>query len=209
MGYIDEIVCWDMRALRTSRMKNVIHESAGIGEREGVENLAILIKGSGEDYARRVQEFLEVAREEKRRKEKEENDKTKWNVSARVFSPEKGKEETEKSEGREEGELMELYPQGGLMVIHSDKSSDKDPESSAERILLSQHELFEDILEEIAPVRITMDAVTLQRVRDGMARDEQRNRELEVSLRIALQTLQRLEARVQAAERRTKKTSPE
>ena len=33
-----------------------------------------------------------------------------------------------------------------------------------------------------------------------MARDEQRNRELAESLRIALQTLQRLEARVQAAE---------
>ena len=95
------------------------------------------------------------------------------------------------------------------MVIQSDKSSNKDPESSAQRILPSQHELFKDILEEFAPVRINMDAEMLQRVRDGMARDEQRNRELEVSLRIALQTLQRLEARVQAAERRTKKTSPE
>ena len=59
-----------------------------------------MIKGSGEDYARRVLEFLEAAREEKRRKEKEENEKTKWNVSAGVFSPAKEKEETEKSEGR-------------------------------------------------------------------------------------------------------------
>ena len=141
-----------------------------------MENLEIVIKGSGEDYTKRVLEFLEVAREEKRRKEKEENDKTKWNVSAREFSPAEGKEETEKSEGREEGELMELYPQGGLMVIHSYKSSDKDPERSAERILPSQHELFEDSLEEIAPVRRNMDAETLQRVRDRIDRDEQRNR---------------------------------
>ena len=84
-------------------------------------------------------------------------------MSARVFSPAKGKEETEKSEGREEGELMELYPQGGLMVKHSDKSSDKEPESSEERILPSRRELFEDSLEEIAPVLRNMDADMLQR----------------------------------------------
>ena len=77
-----------------------------------------------------------VVKEDKRRKEKEENDKAKWNLSARVFSPAEEKEETEKNEGREKGELMELYPQG-------DKSSDKYMESSAERILPSQHELFE------------------------------------------------------------------
>ena len=103
-----------MRALRTSRMKNVIHEAAGIGEREGAKNLAIVIKGSGEDYARRVQEFLEVAREEKRRKEKEENDKTKWNVSTGVFTPAKEKEETDKSKGREEGELIRVISPGGI-----------------------------------------------------------------------------------------------
>ena len=44
-------------------------------------------------------------------------------MSARVFSPAKRKEETKKSKEREEGELMELYPQGGLMVIDNDKSS--------------------------------------------------------------------------------------
>ena len=106
------MVCWDIRALRTSRMKNIIHEAARIGEGEGAENLAIVMKGLGKDYARRVLEFLEIAREEKRRKEKDEKDKTKWNMSARVFSPAEGKEETEKSEGREQGELLELYPQG-------------------------------------------------------------------------------------------------
>ena len=73
-----------------------------------------------------------------------------------------------KSEGREEGELMELYPQGGLIIIHSDKSSDKDPETGVERILPSQHELFKDSREEIAPVRRNMDAETLQQVRDGI-----------------------------------------
>ena len=45
------------------------------------------------------------------------------NVSAKVFSPAEEKEETEKSEGREEGEPIELYLQGGLMVKHSDKCS--------------------------------------------------------------------------------------
>ena len=121
-------------------------------------------------------------------------------MSARVFSPAEEKEETKKSEGREEGELMELYPQGGLMVIHSDKSRVMDTESSAERILPTQHELFGDILEEIAPVRINTDAETLHQARNGMARDEQRYRELEETLRITLQTLQWLEARVQTAE---------
>ena len=121
-------------------------------------------------------------------------------VMSRIFSPAKEKEETEKSEGREEGELIELYPKGGLMVIHSDKSSDKDKEKSAERILPSQHELFEDILEEMTTVRIDTEAEELQGVKEELARDEQRNTIFSESLRIALHTLQRLEARVQAAE---------
>ena len=41
-------------------------------------------------------EFLQIARGEKRRIEEEEKDKTKWNVSAREFSPARKKEETEK-----------------------------------------------------------------------------------------------------------------
>ena len=94
IGYIKEMICWDVRALRTDRMKLVIHEAAGIGERNGAENLAIRIQGSGEDYAKRVLEFLEVAREEKRKKKKGEN---KWKVSAGVFYPAKEKEEAEKS----------------------------------------------------------------------------------------------------------------
>ena len=91
LGYINGMVCWDMRALRTSRMNNFIHEAAGIGEREGGENLAIVIKGSGEDNARRVLEFLEVAREEKRRKEKEEKEKLNGMCPQEYSPQQKGK----------------------------------------------------------------------------------------------------------------------
>ena len=58
-------------------------------------------------------------------------------MSAEVFYPAKEKEETEKSEGRKEGETIELYPKGGLMVIHGDKCSDKVPESNREKIFIS------------------------------------------------------------------------
>ena len=146
----------------------------------------------------RVLEFLAIAREEKRRKEKEENEKTKWSVSTGVFSPAKEKEETEKSKGREEGAPIELYPQGGIMVIHSDKLSDRGPENSIEKILSSQSKVFKDSLEEIAPVLRNMDAETLQRMSDERDRTDQKNRELEESLGIALQVIKRLEAREQA-----------
>ena len=49
-------------------------------------------------------------------------------------------------------------------------------------------------------VRIDTEAEELQRMKEVLARDEQRNKKLAESLRIALQTLQGLEARVQAAE---------
>ena len=48
----------------------------------------------------------------------------------------------QKSEGRKEGETIELYPKGGLMVIHSDKCSDKVPESNREKIFILQSEVF-------------------------------------------------------------------
>ena len=176
MGYIERMVCWDVRALRT-------------------ENLANTIQGSGEDYAKRVLEFLEVAREEKRKKKKGENEKIKWNVSAGVFFPAKEKEETEKSEGREEGETIELYPQGGFNVIHGDKLSDRGPEY-IEKILPSQSKVFKDILEEIAPVQRNMDAETLQQRSDERDRTDQKNRELEEALEMAIQAIKRLEARV-------------
>ena len=93
--------------------------------------MQITNQGSGEDYARKVLHFLEGARKEKRREEKEEDEKTKWNMSAKVFSPAE-KEETEKNAGRRGGETIELYPKGGLMVIHSEKCSDKASESKRE-----------------------------------------------------------------------------
>ena len=49
MGYIEEMVCWDMRAMRTDRMKIVIQEAAGQGERKETENLTITNERSGED----------------------------------------------------------------------------------------------------------------------------------------------------------------
>ena len=82
MKYIEEMVCWDVKDLRTDRMKIVIQEATGLGERKGTESFNITNRGSDEDYARKFLHFLEGAREDKRRKEKEENKKTKWNVSA-------------------------------------------------------------------------------------------------------------------------------
>ena len=48
---MEEMVCWEVRAMRTDRMKIVIQEAAGLGERKGMENLTITNQGSGEDYA--------------------------------------------------------------------------------------------------------------------------------------------------------------
>ena len=106
-----------MNALRTDRMKFVLYVAVGIRERERTENLVNPKKESGEDYSTRILEFLETAREEKQRKKKEEDNVTKWNVSAGVFYPAGEKEETEKNKGRKEGKQMKLYPQSGLMVV--------------------------------------------------------------------------------------------
>ena len=58
--------------------------------------------------------------------------------------------------------------------------------------------MFKDNLEEIAPVRRNMDAETLQQRSDERDTTDQKNRELEEALGIALQTIKRLEGRVQA-----------
>ena len=81
------------------------------GKRRNVEYLVDLKKESGEDYVKRILEFLETAREGKRRKKKEEDNGTKWNVSAGLFYPAGEKEETDKNQGGEEGGQMKLYPQ--------------------------------------------------------------------------------------------------
>ena len=49
MEYIKEMVCWEVRAMRTDRMKILIQEAPGLGERKGTENLNITNRGSGED----------------------------------------------------------------------------------------------------------------------------------------------------------------
>ena len=84
------------------------------------------------------------------------------------------------------------------MVIHSDKFSDKVPESNMEKIFPSQSEVFKDILEEKVPILRNMDAERLKERSDERDRTDQKNRELEESLGIALQAIMRLEARVQA-----------
>ena len=102
MEYIDGMVCWEFKTLRTNRVKLVLKVAAGIGQREGTGHLVdkkeINRKGSGEDYARKIIEFLEAAREARRKKKKEEDDVIKWNVSAEVFQPVREKGEAEKKE---------------------------------------------------------------------------------------------------------------
>ena len=101
MKYIDGMVCWEFKALRTDRLKCVLQVAAGIGEREGTENIVDKKKESGKDYARKILEFLEVAREVRRKKKKEEDDGIEWNVSAEVFQPAGEKGEAEKNQGGE------------------------------------------------------------------------------------------------------------
>ena len=74
MIYIDKIVSWDwdMKEIKTNRMKILIQEAAVLAKRKGTEQLIVPNQGSGEEYTRRVLEFLKGTREEKMRKEKEE-----------------------------------------------------------------------------------------------------------------------------------------
>ena len=69
-----------------------------------------------------------------------------------------------------------------------------------ERTYPSLSELFKDSQEEIDPVLRNMDAIMLQRLNDDRDKSDQRTRELEGSLGLALQAIQRLDARVQASE---------
>ena len=66
-------------------------------------------------------------------------------------------------------------------------------ESNMERIYPSLSELFQDSLEETAPVLRNMDANTLQWMNDERDRADQRTRELEASPGLALQAIKRLE----------------
>ena len=44
-GYIEEMICWDVKAMRTNKMKIVIQEAAGLGEREGTKDWKITNQG--------------------------------------------------------------------------------------------------------------------------------------------------------------------
>ena len=111
MIYIDKMVSWDwdMKEIRTDRMKIVIQEAAVLAKRRGTK------------------QFLEGTREEDMRKEREEPAKIKWNGSAGVFHPRVKKEETKSHKQMEEGDTLGLYPRGVLMVINETKLSDKMP----------------------------------------------------------------------------------
>ena len=63
MKYINRMVCRQFKALRTNRMQFVLQVAAGIGGIEGTENIVDKKKESGEDYARKILEFLEAAQE--------------------------------------------------------------------------------------------------------------------------------------------------
>ena len=163
MRYIDGMAGWDIKALRTSRIKVVIQEAAGIRYQEGAEKLIMNKKGSGEEYAKRVLEFLTEVRDEKRRKVKEEVEKTNWNVSARVFCPEEKKEEAKKNEIREESETIELYPKGGLVTIHSDKFSDKGLENNVGKSVMHSDKAnlkergFTEVMSSTLPLQLRME----------------------------------------------------
>ena len=99
--------------------------AAGLGIEEGTENLVDPQKGSGEDYARRILEFLKKAREEKLRNKEEEDSETKGDRSAIVLHPARGEEETKRNEKEDEGEQTKLNPQNEIMVKHINGFSDK------------------------------------------------------------------------------------
>ena len=98
MGYIEKMVCWDVRAMRTDRMKIVIQEAAGLGERKGTENLNITNQESGEDYARKVLDFLEGAR--KKNKGKRKKKMRRFNGTCLPGKRERGNREERRKERR-------------------------------------------------------------------------------------------------------------
>ena len=67
------------------------------------------------------------------------------------------------------------------------------PESSVEKIYPLLSELFEGSLKETAPILRNMDARALQQLNNDRNRLEQKAREMEGSLGLALQAIQRLE----------------
>ena len=68
MEYIDGMVYWERRTMRTNRAKFVLKVAAGLEEKEGAKKIVDTKKESSEDYARKILEFLEATREARRRK---------------------------------------------------------------------------------------------------------------------------------------------
>ena len=83
-----------------------------------------------------------------------------------------------------------------------------EPESSVERIYPLLSELFEDSLKETAPILRNMDANTLQQMNNDRDRADEKAREMEGSLGLTLQAIQRLEAREKVYKTSTKKEEP-
>ena len=125
-------------------------------------------------------------------------------MSARVFCPEERKEEAKKNEIREEGETIELYPKGGLMIMHSDKFSDKETENNVGKLQNLKNERHREEMEEITIERRNKDAETLRRGREEIDRSNQKNKEKEALLEKMLQTIQRLELEVKERRKTTR-----
>ena len=101
-------------------------------EKEGGEKIVDTRKESGEDYAKKILEFLEATREARQRKKKEGEEVIKHNVSPEVFQPTGEKGEAEKNRREEGVQQMKLYPPSGLMVMHNDKLNKKEPEKKVQ-----------------------------------------------------------------------------
>ena len=71
MVFIDKMVCLELKAMRTKRMKFIRYVAARLGIREGTENLVDLQKESGEEYALR-KENPRIPEDCHRRKTKKE-----------------------------------------------------------------------------------------------------------------------------------------
>ena len=81
-------------------------------------------------------------------------------------------------------------------------------ESSGEKIYPTLSELFTGFLDKVEPSHRNMDANTIQRMNDDRDRAAQRIVELEGSVGQTLQSMQMVEARLQACEASAKKEVP-
>ena len=82
------------------------------------------------------------------KKEKGRRTKMEWNVSSRAFHPQEKKGEEKKHKQMDEGETIDLYPKGGVMVINETKLSDKKAERNIEKVQTQEKDVDQDRLEE-------------------------------------------------------------